>query len=70
MQAWANSDTKVDMVFHGTPEANVESICREGLDPKRRAGQAMGPGEYFGEDALISLDYCQGGGNDCVCGAD
>lgn len=36
------------LVFHGTPERNIQSICRQGLDPKRRAGQAYGPGEYFG----------------------
>ena len=37
-------DQRVQLVFHGTPSANVEAICRNGLDPKRRAGQAMGPG--------------------------
>lgn len=38
------ADKSVQLVFHGTPEANVASICRDGLDPRRRAGQAMGPG--------------------------
>ena len=49
------------LVFHGTSEANVEGICREGLDPKRRSGQAYGPGEYFGGDAAVSWSYCRGG---------
>ena len=30
----------------GTQEANVDQICRESLDPKRRAGQAFGAGNY------------------------
>lgn len=38
------ADKRVQLVFHGTAEANIDAICREGLDPKRRAGQAMGPG--------------------------
>ena len=37
-------DQRLQLVFHGTAAANVDSICRNGLDPKRRAGQAMGPG--------------------------
>lgn len=38
------SDERVQLVFHGTAEANIDAICREGLDPRRRAGQAYGPG--------------------------
>jgi len=38
------ADKSVELVFHGTPEANVKAICREGLDPRRRAGQALGKG--------------------------
>ena len=49
------------MVFHGSAEANMEVICREGLDPQRRSGQAYGPGEYFGADAAVSHGYCKGG---------
>jgi hypothetical protein len=37
-------DPTVQLVWHGTPEANVDAICRSGLDPRRRAGQALGPG--------------------------
>ena len=41
IQAWANvRDTHVELVFHGTAEANFDSICATGLDPARRAGQA------------------------------
>jgi len=60
--AWASAPNKrLRLVFHGTPEANVESICSEGLDPARRNGQAYGAGEYFGGDANVSLGYCRGG---------
>ena len=60
--AWGGApNKKLRLVFHGTPEANIESICARGLDPTRRAGQAHGPGEYFGGDASVSLGYCRGG---------
>lgn len=36
-------------------------LPRDGLDPNWRSGQAMGPGEYFGEQATTSLTYCKGG---------
>jgi hypothetical protein len=49
------------LAFHGTPEANVDSICKHSLDPARRAGQAMGKGEYFGLNFLTSLRYCRRG---------
>lgn len=42
-------------------EQNCAAISQTGLDPKRRAGQAMGPGEYFGTDMPTSLGYCAGG---------
>jgi hypothetical protein len=56
--AWervANQTVKV--VFHGTAEQNIESICKTGLDPSLRRGQAHGPGEYFATDAAVSLPY-------------
>ena len=60
--AWAQVPCKLmRMVFHGTAEANVAAVCRDGLEPNRRSGQAMGPGEYFGEQASTSLTYCRGG---------
>lgn len=37
------------------------SFCKNGLDPARRKGQARGPGEYFGKDAMTSRPYCKGG---------
>ena len=58
------SDKTIRLVFHGSPEQNMEAISREGLDPKRRGsavGQAYGAGEYFGTDVGTSLNYCQGG---------
>jgi hypothetical protein len=51
----------IKLVFHGTPEQNIEPIMRDGLDPQRRRGQALGKGEYFADDAMTSLGYCQGG---------
>ncbi|EOD26907.1 hypothetical protein EMIHUDRAFT_114877 [Emiliania huxleyi CCMP1516] len=51
----------IRLVFHGTPEANVGAICRDGLDPGRRAGQAHGAGEYFGGNMDVSMGYCRGG---------
>ena len=60
--AWARvPDKSMRLVFHGTPEKNIDAICREGLDPNRRRGQALGPGEYFGGQPMISLGYCKGG---------
>ena len=57
------ADKSVRLVFHGTREDNIECICREGLDPRRRGvnGQAHGPGEYFAENPSISVPYCAGG---------
>jgi hypothetical protein len=61
LAAWTETDMKVRLCFHGTPEANIGAIFREGLDPKRRAGQAFGAGEYFGATAAVSVPYCRGG---------
>jgi len=51
-------DSELAIVFHGTPEKNVSTILKDGLDPKKRSGQAHGPGEYFGRDPSVSLSYC------------
>ena len=51
-------DSELAIVFHGTPEKNVSTILKGGLDPKKRRGQAHGPGEYFGRDPSVSLSYC------------
>ena len=62
VRAWeAVQDQSVRLVFHGTAEANIESICQTGLDPRRRAGQAHGPGEYFASNVAVSVPYCRGG---------
>jgi hypothetical protein len=61
LQAWVESNMAVRLVFHGTAEANVDAICAAGLDPKFRRGQAYGKGEYFADDALVSIPYCKGG---------
>ena len=49
------------LAFHGTAEANIQSICSNGFDPSRRSGQAYGPGEYFAVNPNIPLGYCKGG---------
>ena len=64
VESWQRvSDQTVKLCFHGTAEANIDAICRDGLDPKRRAGQAHGPGEYFAGagHSQISVAYCKGG---------
>jgi len=47
------------IVFHGTPEANCDSILCNSLDSNKRIRQVMGPGEYFGKNIETSLSYCQ-----------
>ena len=49
------------LAFHGTAEANIQSICTNGFDPSKRSGQSYGPGEYFAVSPDIPLGYCQGG---------
>ena len=64
VESWQRvPDQTVKLCFHGTAEANIDAICRDGLDPARRSGQAYGPGEYFGAagNATISVAYCKGG---------
>jgi Poly(ADP-ribose) polymerase catalytic domain len=51
-------DSTLQVVFHGTRYHNIESILRNGLDPKKRRKQAYGPGEYFGKNPPISVSYC------------
>jgi uncharacterized protein YegL len=46
--------------WNGTSEYATVRICEDGFDPKRRAGQAYGPGEYFGTTSEISHGYCHG----------
>lgn len=56
-------DKSIKLVFHGTSEENIAAILEKSLDPSKRGvnGQALGSGEYFAEDPLISLPYCKGG---------
>jgi len=46
--------------WHGTSPSAIPLICEGGFDPSRRAGQAHGPGEYFGTDPAVSLGYARG----------
>jgi hypothetical protein len=54
-------DSKLSIVFHGTSKHNIVRILDNGLDPKRRSGQAYGPGEYFSNNPGISVSFCNGG---------
>jgi Poly(ADP-ribose) polymerase catalytic domain len=45
--------------FHGTAATSIKPICMNGFDPRRRAGQACGVGEYFGVTAAVSHGYCR-----------
>ena len=58
---------KTMLAFHGTPEANIQSICINGFDPSRRRGQAYGPGEYFVKTPSVPMGYCQGGKKMLLC---
>ena len=53
----ANPTLVTSIVYHGTPESNIECICASGLDPTKRMRQAYGPGEYFGKPALAARYY-------------
>ena len=54
-------DAELGLVFHGTAEQNIDAIACDGLDSKKRSGQAHGPGEYFAKNPQISVGYCKGG---------
>ncbi|KAG8470926.1 hypothetical protein KFE25_009347 [Diacronema lutheri] len=56
-------DKSIKLVFHGTSERNIAAILEKSLDPTKRGqnGQALGSGEYFAEDPIISLPYMKGG---------
>jgi pre-mRNA-splicing factor ATP-dependent RNA helicase DHX15/PRP43 len=54
--------------WHGTKNDDaVIGICHHGFDPKRRSGQAYGPGEYFGHTADISHGYAGSSSRMLVC---
>ena len=54
-------DKRVALCFHGTAAGNIAAICAAGLDPARRRGQSMGPGEYFAREAGVALPFCRQG---------
>eukprot|EP00897_Mesotaenium_endlicherianum_P000427 jgi/Mesen1/10385/ME000081S09775 len=43
------------VAFHGTSEANIESILQNGMAPEKRKKD----GDYFGNLASVSLEYCR-----------
>eukprot|EP01124_Arcella_intermedia_P034387 TRINITY_DN8517_c0_g1_i4.p1 TRINITY_DN8517_c0_g1~~TRINITY_DN8517_c0_g1_i4.p1 ORF type:complete len:1293 (+),score=313.93 TRINITY_DN8517_c0_g1_i4:39-3881(+) len=58
-----NDNQKYFFAWHGTVEQAISPICWDGFDPLRRAGQACGPGEYFGWTSAVSHGYCRNGKN-------
>jgi hypothetical protein len=46
-----------DPLLDRDPPPRSQAICRDGLDPARRIGQALGPGEYFGKAPVIALPF-------------
>jgi hypothetical protein len=48
------------LLFHGTPQANVEGILKDNFDLSRIAnGRAHGNGVYFSEQPEVSLGYAK-----------
>ena len=63
-------DTTMRLAFHGTFDRNIESICRESLDPARRGtgtGQKLGEGEYCAARLGPALNYARGGSRCSPC---
>jgi hypothetical protein len=54
-------DLEYTFGWHGTEEANIDGICRQGFNPACRRGQQYGRGEYFGITSTASYGYCKGG---------
>ena len=52
---------RMGVVFHGSPEERIPQILKNGLDPRYRRTQAFGKGEYFSKDPGLATTYCQGG---------
>ena len=57
--ACKNEGVKFEEVYayHGTPAANVDSIVKTNLDPKKARRQAYGKGCYFSEYPEVSHRY-------------
>jgi len=53
--------------YHGTHPSNVLSICTNGFDRSKRAGQVHGAGEYFAKCPDVSVSYCKGGQYMLIC---
>ncbi len=70
----ARESLEVTLCFHGTAEANIAPIRRDGLDSSRRGtgfGQKLGRGEYFACSLPVALHYarrCRAPGSDVTPG--
>ena len=54
------ADTTIRLGFHGTAEANIDVIAREGLNPRMRKAVKFGDGDYFAERLDVAMPYSQG----------
>ena len=54
----SGTNVKSLLLFHGTPQRNIDSIIRNNFDLSIRAnGRALGDGVYFSEQPEVSLGY-------------
>jgi hypothetical protein len=53
----SKKDYKIESMFHGTRECNIDSIVKNGFDPTMNSRAAYGYGVYFARDARYSSDY-------------
>jgi len=56
--------------FHGTAEANIDSIVTKGFDAAKfgsAVGQVYGRGAYFAADPKVSVGYCASGKKMILC---
>jgi len=61
-------DDKPLLIFHGTPQANIESILKNNFDVSKVAnGRAHGDGVYFSEMPEVSLGFSKDGKSLILC---
>ena len=54
----SGTNVKSLLLFHGTPQRNIDSIIRNNFDLSIRAnGRALGDGVYFSEQPEVSVGY-------------
>ena len=56
-----NPSLNLCLGFHGTADANVNTILKRGMDPQYRRTQAFDKGEYFSKEPGLSATYRKDG---------